>query len=781
MHRQSTLSRVLFCALISAVFSVTACDTGSEPEPVAGDVRFVSAVPQALAGDEITRVTVTLTASGVPTATTVLTKGTDGWSGTMYQVPAGTQRTFTAEAFAADGALRYRGVASDVTITAGATSVVAITLQALNVPGPFDNSAPCIDSLVASSSTVLPGGTLSLQATAHDPDASDTLTYAWTAADGTFGSPTLTSTTWTAPATPGVYALTLTVTDSRGATATIRINITVISKDGGTTAGTAEVSVTFNISPAVLRVTASRSPVPVGQSTTLTADVTDPDGDALTYQWAASCAGTWTDATSHIASFTPTALPAGDACGNCALTVTVKDPKGGQTQGTLRICVGDGATANIPPRIVLAHQSAASVVGDNTVTFRVLAEDGNGGALTFNWAASTGTLATPVSGFTSSEVSWKAPTCSPTGGNATINATVTNAQGFSAPAAFTVAVQNAPACTPPTTVARWDLTASLTQRRFGASLIPLPSGKILVFGGSVSSNPILGTAELYDPATATWSSAGTMGTSHYNPAVTLLPSGKVMVTGGFATYPATTPLRAVDFYDPATNTWTAGPQMAFARGAHTATLLPSGKVLVVGGVSTGDSVANRVVELYDPATNSWVPVASLVYARSNHRAVLLPSGKVLILGAGLPSELYDPSNNTWSGASGMTTRTFTDAFLQPSGKVVLVDGTLVATYDPVLNVQTTLGSFTYERPSSSLVQLTSGKLLLAGGSSTVGLTTEVFDLATGTSAFSTSMASSRYLMATTVLPNGKVLFVGGWDPGTSMSVSAVLVYTPATP
>ncbi|RKG63263.1 PKD domain-containing protein [Corallococcus sp. CA054B] len=781
MRRQGTLSRVLFCALISAVVSATACDNGSEPERETGNVRFVSAVPQALAGDEITRVTVTLTASGVPSATTVLTKGTEGWSGTMYQVPAGPQRTFTAEAFAADGALRYRGAASDVTITAGTTSVVAITLQALDVPGPFDNSAPCIDSLVASASTVLPGGTISLQATAHDPDASDTITYAWTAADGTFGSPTLTSTTWTAPATPGVYALTLTVTDSRGATATIRIDITVISKDGGTTAGTAEVSVTFNISPAVTRVTASRSPVPVGQSTTVTADVTDPDGDALTYQWAASCAGTWTDDTSNIASFTPTAVPAGDSCGNCALTVTVKDPKGGQTQGTLRICVGDGASANVPPRIVLAHQSSASVVGDSTVTFRVLAEDGNGGALTFNWASSAGTLATPVSGFTSSEISWKAPTCAPTGGNATITATVTNAQGFSASQAFTVAVQNAPACTPPTTVARWDLTASLTQRRFGASLITLPSGKILVFGGTVSSNPILGTAELYDPATATWSSAGTMGTSHYNPAVTLLPSGKVMVTGGFASYPATTPLRAVEFYDPATNTWTAGPQMAFARGAHTATLLPNGKVLVVGGVSTGDAVANRVVELYDPATNSWVPVASMANARSNHRAVLLPSGKVLILGASLPSELYDPSNNTWSGATGMTTRTFTDAFLQPSGKVVLVDGTLVATYDPGLNVQATLGHFTYERANSSLVQLNSGKLLLAGGNSTVGLTTEVFDLSTGTSAFSTSMASNRYSMAATVLPNGKVLFIGGYDRDTPGSVSAVLVYTPASP
>ncbi|RYZ40438.1 MAG: kelch-like protein [Myxococcaceae bacterium] len=756
-----------------------ACTPDTEPAPETGDVRFISAVPQALAGDEVTRVTVTLTATGVPTSTAVLTKSADGWSGTLYQVPAGPQRTFTAEAFAADGSLRYRGAATNVTITAGTTSVVAITLQALNVPGPFDNSAPCIDSLVASASSVLPGGTLSLQATAHDADAADTFTYAWTATGGTFGSASLGSTTWTAPATPGVVTLTLTVTDSRGATAVIRINITVVSTDGGPDTGVAQVTVTFNVSPAVTRVTASQSPLPVGQSTTVVADVTDADGDALTYQWTASCAGTWTDATASTAAFTPSAVPAGESCGNCSLTVAVKDPHGGQTQGTLRICVGTGPVASVPPRIVLSNQSALSVAGNGTVTFRVLAEDGNGSALTFAWASSHGTPGTATSGFTSSEIAWKAPACIPDGPSPTISATVTNASGFSASTSFSVAVVGVPTCTPPpeSTVARWDATASLTGRRFGASLIPLPSGKILVFGGTVSSNPILTTAELYDPTTGTWSPAGSLGTAHFSPAVTLLPNGKVMVTGGFASYNTTT-LRNVEFYDPATNTWTAGPSMAFARGNHTATLLPNGKVLVVGGNTTGDTTSNRIPELFDPATQTWVPVAISAYVHNNHEAVLLPSGKVLILGGSQLSEVYDPSNNTWNGATGMTTRTFTHAFLQPSGKVLLVGGTLVALYDPILNVQTTVGNFAYDRQYSSVVQLASGKLLLAGGNSLVGLTTEILDPATGTVAFSTSMASNRYFMSTTLLPNGKVLFVGGYDRDAGASVNAVLLYTP---
>ncbi|RKG90038.1 Kelch repeat-containing protein [Corallococcus terminator] len=753
----------------------------AEPVPETGDVRFISAVPQALAGDEVTRVTVTLTAPGVATSTTVLTKSADSWSGTLYQVPAGTQRTFTAEAFAADGSLRYRGVATDVTITAGTTSVVAITLQALNVPGPFDNSAPCIDSLVASASTVLPGGTLSLQATAHDADTSDTFTYAWTATGGTFGSATLATTTWTAPATAGVVTLTLTVTDSRGATAVIRINITVISTDGGPDTGVAQVSVTFNVSPAVNRVTASQSPLPVGQSTTVVADVTDPDGDALTYQWSASCAGTWTDDTTSTASFTPSAVPAGESCGNCSLTVAVKDPNGGQTQGTLRICVGTGPVANVPPRIVLSNQSALSVAGDGTVTFRVLAEDGNGSALTFAWASTHGTLGTATSGFTSSEIAWKAPACIPDGPSPTISATVTNALGFSASTSFSVAVVGVPTCTPPpeSTVARWDATAAMTVRRYGASVVPLPSGKILVFGGVTVSNPVLLSGEIYDPATATWAPAASMGTAHYSPAVTRLPSGRLLVTGGFGLYPSTTPLRSVELYDPATNTWTAGPTMAFARGSHTSTLLPNGKVLIIGGNTSGDTASNRIPELFDPATMTFVPVAASAFVHTNHEAVLLPSGKILVLGGNSPAEFYDPATNTWSNATGLIQRNFTHAFLQPSGKVLLAGSTtLIALYDPVLNVQTTVGNFNYDRVSSSIVQLASGKLLLAGGNSLVGLTTEVFDPATGTTSFSISMASNRYSMGTTLLPNGKVLFIGGWDRDAGASVNAVLLYTP---
>src|SRR3954452_12870109 len=81
----------------------------------------------------------------------------------------------------------------------------------------------------------------------------------------------------------------------------------------------------------------------------------------------------------------------------------------------------------------------------------------------------------------------------------------------------------------------------------------------------------------------------------------------------------------------AAGTWTATGSLNTARTAHTATLLPSGKVLVAGGRdANGDALASA--ELYDPLTGAWTPTGSLNTARFDHTATLLPNGKVLVAG-----------------------------------------------------------------------------------------------------------------------------------------------------
>ena len=90
---------------------------------------------------------------------------------------------------------------------------------------------------------------------------------------------------------------------------------------------------------------------------------------------------------------------------------------------------------------------------------------------------------------------------------------------------------------------------------------------------------LLSSAELYDPASGTWTATGNMSTARlsHGDAAAL---GKVLVAGG---YVSSGFLSSAELYDPASGTWTATGSLGSARELHTATLLPSGKVLVAGG------------------------------------------------------------------------------------------------------------------------------------------------------------------------------------------------------
>ena len=155
----------------------------------------------------------------------------------------------------------------------------------------------------------------------------------------------------------------------------------------------------------------------------------------------------------------------------------------------------------------------------------------------------------------------------------------------------------------------------------------LPNGKVLVAGG-FNSTDFLTSAELYDPATGFWTVTGSLhDQARATHTATLLPNGKVLVAGGLsAGLSGTIYLDTAEIYDPPTALWTRTDNLGTKRGSHTATLLPSGKVLVAGGQTTGAVYSSSAESVPIPAhLGRGVATGSLGTARHGHTATLLPS------------------------------------------------------------------------------------------------------------------------------------------------------------
>ena len=163
------------------------------------------------------------------------------------------------------------------------------------------------------------------------------------------------------------------------------------------------------------------------------------------------------------------------------------------------------------------------------------------------------------------------------------------------------------------------------------------------------SSDYLASAELYNLANGSFTLTGSLNVARQLHTATLLKNGLVLIAGGNLGSLLSGLLDSVELYDSATATFTSTGSLKTARASHTATLLNSGKVLIAGGDGSG-KVDLTGAEMYNPGTRTFAPAGDLRDGRANHTATLLDNGMVLIAGgthdsdddATASAELYNP-------------------------------------------------------------------------------------------------------------------------------------------
>lgn len=259
----------------------------------------------------------------------------------------------------------------------------------------------------------------------------------------------------------------------------------------------------------------------------------------------------------------------------------------------------------------------------------------------------------------------------------------------------------------------------------------LASGKVLVTGGenqacctstgSYGSRPN-DTADVYDPVARTFTpTANRMSSVRYDHSATRLADGRVLVTGGIIDlnlvgFGVTS---SADLYDPATNSFTPTGNMTVPRLSHASVLLPDGKVLIVGGSQSGSSA-----ELYDPATGAFTAVANpLVHVARTPAAFALGDGTVIIF-AGTTVQRYDPATQSFTAMPpSIHDHVFWSARVAlADGRILLADNYASEVYDPATGTSVNTGNPLVGDLYPVAAALADGRALLAGGENFVPYT-----------------------------------------------------------
>jgi hypothetical protein len=260
------------------------------------------------------------------------------------------------------------------------------------------------------------------------------------------------------------------------------------------------------------------------------------------------------------------------------------------------------------------------------------------------------------------------------------------------------------------------LPGRMQDSRAFHNAVRLQDGRIFVCGGvqgPLGTGPyhtaVLRSAEIYDPNTNSWSSAAPMSSFRAGSTANLMPDGRVFVAGGtkgdgqnrlFSVDDLlTTSLRTTEIYDPVSNSWSAGPNMAQPKAGAVSVVLNNGTIMIAGGVTFTTIFGipipdfSNQVSFYNP-NNGNMTANTMREKRALFGMAKLSDGRVLIAGGAggdifnigpiKKTEIYKPSTGVYTNLASLNTAVvFSGCVALPDGSAVIIGGAMGDLDDPI--------------------------------------------------------------------------------------------------